>query len=195
MPTFQCLARPLATALVILASTFSAPAVACLCSCSIFPSPNTDAAVTDVPADYRHIFSGLVLSTERINEPVVAAPTPSGELMMDPGHWIKSKVLVLRTWRGTPPAVAEVWTPVHGDCDSPPFTGLYFVALVREEKGRDVAGNSPCECALRAAATEGSGSFAVAGVAILASTVCTVGFAFFLLLRVIRPRGSDPSAR
>jgi hypothetical protein len=69
----------LALAPVILGSAFTAPAVACLCSCSVFSSRGTDSTAVEVrPAEYDEIFSGLVISTERIDEPVAAAAV-SGE--------------------------------------------------------------------------------------------------------------------
>jgi hypothetical protein len=185
---FHCLARPLAIALVVLGSTFSAPAGACLCSCSIFSSQSRDATATEVPAEYRQIFSGLVISTERINEPVAATTVSSGEFVVDPGYWIKSKILVLRIWRGTPSTLAEVWTPVQGNCDSPPITDFHFVALVRTEKGRSVAGNSPCDCDLKAAATEGRGAFTIAGFTVTAAAAGAAVLALLWLMKVIRRR-------
>jgi hypothetical protein len=185
---FQRLAYPLAFALVIFGCAFSTPAVACLCSCSVFSSRGADTAGAAVtPTEYEQIFSGLIISTERIDEPVVAATAASGGNVVEaPGYWIRSRILVLRSWRGAPSTVAEVWTPVGSDCDSPPIVGSYFVALVRSEKGRSVASNSPCDCAQKAAATEGRGAFTVAGIVIIAAAICAAAIASLSLAKVIR---------
>ena len=186
---FHRLARLLAVALVIVGGAFSAPAMACLCSCSIFSTPAKDATATEVtPAEYDQVFSGLVISTERTSEPVRAPEVLNEKFVVDPGYWIKSKVLVLRIWRGTPSTVAEVWTPILSDCDLRPITGFHFVALVRTEKGRRVAGNTFCDCAAKAAATEGPGTFAVAGIAITAAALGAAAIALLLLVKVIRRR-------
>src|SRR5262245_9977991 len=84
--------RPIALVLVIVGAAFSSPAVACLCSCSMFSSHEKKTTVTEVPADYREIFSGLVIATERIDEPVAVIASSGTGVMVDPGYWIKSKV-------------------------------------------------------------------------------------------------------
>lgn len=177
-----------AFALVISGCTFSAPAVACLCSCSVFSSPAKDSTATEFrPAEYAQIFSGLVISTERIDQPVAAAAV-SGETVVEENYWTRSRILVLRIWRGAPSTVAEVWTPGGSSCDIPPIPGFYFVALVRAEKGRSVASNSFCDCAEKAAAREGPGAFTGAAIAIAAAAIGAAAAALLLLVRVVRRR-------
>jgi hypothetical protein len=140
------------------------------------------------------VFSGLIISTERTREPVVVPPvvvgkTASGEMVVeDPGYWAKSRVLALRTWRGTPSTVAEVWTPVASDCDVQPLPGFHFVALVRTEKGRSVARNTYCDCVEKAAAMEGRGVFTGAAIAVMAAALGTAVIALLWLVKVIRRR-------
>jgi hypothetical protein len=189
--TVHRLARLLAIALVVFGCVFSAPAVACLCNCSVFSTPEKYPAATQPrPAEYYdQVFSGLVLSTERTREPVVDPPVSFGNgLMEDPGYWIKSRVLVLRIWRGTPSTVAEVWTPIVTNCDVPPFTGFHFVALVKTEKGRSVAPNTYCDCVEKDAATEGPGAFAVKGIAIAAASLGASGISLLSLVKGFRRR-------
>lgn len=137
-------------------------AMACFCSCSIVSRPNGATAEAEVAAPYHQAFSGLVISTQRVNEPVVApaAPDASG-VVESSGYWIKS----------------------------PPHTGFYFVALVRTEKRRSIANNTPCECALRAAATTGRGTFAVAGISITAAAAAVIVAALLLLVKTLRAAG------
>jgi hypothetical protein len=175
-------------ALAVFGCAFSAPAVACLCNCSIFSTPGKYPVGTKPrPAEYyEQVFSGLVISTERTREPVVSPPvvvgkTASGDVVVeDPGHWIRSRVLVSRIWRGTPSAVAEVWTPILSDCDVQPIAGFPFVALARTEKGRSVAGSTYCDCDEKTAARKGRGAFtiagAVAGILLVAFGLFLVGF-------------------
>jgi hypothetical protein len=198
---FQRLAMLPAIALVVFGCAFSAPAVACLCNCSVFSTPGKYPIATELrPAEYYdQVFSGLIISTERTREPVVAPPiivgkTVSGEdVVEDPGYWIRSRVLVLRIWRGTPSTVAEVWTPIVSDCDVPPLPGFHFVALVRTEKGRSVATNTYCDCVQKTAATEGRGAFAIPGIAITAVALGAASIALLWLVKVIRRR--RPSGR
>ncbi|MEJ0040345.1 MAG: hypothetical protein WDO68_30695 [Gammaproteobacteria bacterium] len=193
---FHRLARLLAIVIVVFGGAFSAPAVACMCNCSIFSTPGKYPITTKPkPADYYdQVFSGLIILTERTREPVVSPPVvvgklPSGEdIVEDPGYWVRSRVLVLRLWRGAPAAVAEVWTPIASDCDVPPIPGFHFVALVRTEKGRTVARNTHCDCVDKDAATEGRGAFAIAGVAMVAAALGIVAVALFLLVKVVRRR-------
>jgi hypothetical protein len=160
-----------------------------MCSCSVFSSWGRDSAATEVrPAQYDQVFSGLVISTERIDESVAVAAAPGEKVVDDPGYWTRSRILVLRIWRGAPSAVAELWTPVATDCDSPPIAGFFFVALVRSERGRSVATNSFCDCAEKAAATEGRGTFTVAGIAITAAAICAAAIALLPLVRIVRRR-------
>jgi hypothetical protein len=168
----------------------SAPAVACLCSCPLFAGGMAHSAQAEVAVDgYDQIFSGFVISTERTNEPVSDPPISAGEnLILDPGYWARSNILVLRVWRGAPPTVAEVWTPVLTDCESPPISGFYFDALVRTEKGRRVASNSPCGCDERAAATKERGTFTVAGLSIGAAAILAFAVVLGSLARIVRRR-------
>lgn len=178
---------PLALAFLVFGHAFSRPAVACLCNCSIFSSwgrGSTDAEIT--PAEYDHVFSGLVIATERIER--VAEEGSTEGVSEDPGYWIKSRILVLRIWRGAPPTVAEVWTPVASSCDTQPITGLYFVALVRSDEGRNVAPSSYCDCDEKAAATQGRGAYAMVGMAIIAAGICAVAVALISLQKVFRRR-------
>lgn len=172
-----CLARPLAFAFATFGSAFSATAVACLC------------ASADIrPVEYDEVFSGLVISTERTDDSVTGT-TSSGETVVeDRGYRARSRILVMRTWRGAPSTVAEVWTPVATDCDSPPIPGSYFVALVRSEKGRGVASNSLCDYAQKAAATKQRGSFAVAGITIATAVIGAAAVALLWLVKIIRRR-------
>jgi hypothetical protein len=179
---FHCHTNLLAFAVVIFGCAFSAPVIACICR-------DADSLATGVrAAEYDEIFSGLVISTERIDEPVAAAAVSGDEVVEDSGYWIRSRILVLRIWRGAPPTVAEVWTPVVANCDSPPITGSYFVALVQSEIDRDVARYSLCDRAWKAAATEGRGAFAFAGIALTAAAICAVAIALLLLVKVVRRR-------
>ena len=194
---FQRLARLLAIALVVFGCAFSAPAVACLCSCSVFSTPGKYPIATELrPADYYdQVFSGLIISTERTREPVVVGPsvvvgkTASGETVVeDPGYWSRSRVLVLRVWRGTPSTVAEVWTPIVSDCDVQLIPGFHFVALVRTEKGRSVARNTYCDCVEKDAATQGRGAFTGASIALTAAAFGAATMALLWLVKVIRRR-------
>lgn len=171
-------------ALTVFGCAFSAPAVACLCSCSFFSGQGKNPTAPEFTlAEYDQIFSGLIISTERIDEPVAAAAVSGEKIVEDPGSWTRSKVLVLRIWRGAPATVTEIWTPVVTDCDSPPIAGSYFVALVRSEQGRSVASNSICDCAQKVAATEGRGAFAITGIVI---TMAAIGAAAIVLLSFVR---------
>ncbi len=175
----------IACAAVVFVCAFSAPVVACMCR-------DADSMATGVrAAEYDEIFSGLVISTERIDEPVAAGAVSGDEVLEDPGYWTRSRILVLRIWRGAPPTVAEVWTPVVADCDSPPITGSYFVALVQSEIGRGVASNSLCDRAQKAAATAARGAFAFAGIALTAAAICAATMALLLLVKVVRRRSSS----
>ena len=195
---FHRLARLPAIALVVFGCAFSAPAMACFCNCSIFSPPPKHPDPTALrPAEYYdQIFSGLIISTEHTREPVVSpmvvvGKTASGEdIVLNPGYWIRSRVLVLRIWRGTPSTVAEVWTPIVTDCDVPPVPGFHFVALVRREKGRSVAENTYCDCTQEDAVTEGRGAFAVAGIAIIAAAISAAVLAVLVLVRIVRRRRS-----
>jgi len=149
-----------------------------MCSCEGYEA--------DTKSDqYDQVFSGLILSAERVNEPVTALVEVGPNLVLDPGFWIKSKILVLRVWRGAPSTTAEVWTPVVTDCDTPPMPGLYFMALVRTKEGRSVAERAYCNCD-EAALTAGGGTLVLTNVVILAAAIGVVGIALVLLLRQFR---------
>lgn len=188
-PEFLCTARLVAVALVGFA--FSAPALACLCSCSAFSEwsvEEVEAAAAE-SAEYDQVFSGFVVSTRRVDQPVVDPPVAVNEdLVESPGYWIRSQILVFRIWRGAPSTVTEVWTPVVTDCDSSPIPGSYFVAIVRFDDDRSVARNSPCDCPLRVVATQGSGTIAIAGAAITVASVGVVALALLAFAKAIRRR-------
>jgi hypothetical protein len=178
-----------AVALAIFACTFSVPAAACLCSCSIFSKPGKDAIAAEVgAAGYDQVFSGFIIGTERIDEPAAAEPVSSATSVDERGYWTKSRVLVLRIWQGTPSTVTDVWTHVVTDCDPSPSRGTYFVALVRYQEGRNVARNSSCDCARKAAATQGSSAFAVGGITIAAAALGTPLAALLWLVKIIQRR-------
>lgn len=176
---FRRLARVLASAFVTFGAAFSATAVACLCASSDLK-----------PVEHDEVFSGLIIATERTDEPVADASYSGDKVVEDPGYWARSRILVIRTWRGAPSTVADVWTPVVTDCDSPPIAGSYFVALVRSENGRGVASNSPCDDAQKAEATKQGGGFAVAGIAITAGVLGAATVALLPLVKIIRRRRS-----
>src|SRR3954471_9885448 len=90
-----------------------APASACMESCTY----------SEAGGRYDRVFSGLIISTERIPEPTVEAAGPQGTAVRDFRFWTKSKILVFRTWRGSPPTIAEVWTPGGSSCDMPMIAG------------------------------------------------------------------------
>jgi len=153
---------------------FSGLAQACLC-------PNYDAAALEAnSAKFEQVFAGLIISTERIHNRQFEGAE------VDSGSSIKSKVLVLRVWRGTPPTVAEVWTPVIDYCGIQPFPGLYFVALAKREAGRSVAEYNECNCALRAYTTQGPATFAIGGIAALGAVLGLVVAAAVWLWRIVR---------
>ncbi|WP_161966015.1 hypothetical protein [Steroidobacter cummioxidans] len=174
----RCLARLLTFAFASFGFAFSATAVACLCG-------SADVGFVE---EYDEVFSGLVISTQRTDEPVADTASSGEAVVEDPGYWVRSRILVMRTWRGAPSTVAEVWAPVATNCDSPPIPGFYFVALVRSEKGRSVASNSLCDHALKAAATKERGSFAVAGITIAAAGAGAATAALLWFVKIIRRR-------
>lgn len=141
-------------------------------------------------SQYEQVFAGLIVWQS--SEPRAAAPPIFEGLTLDPGYWVKSKVLVLRVWRGAPPMVAEVWTPVVMDSDFRPIPGSYFVALQKYEAGRNVAAYSECERPLRAYATAGSATIAMAGFATIAAVLGLVMIAAVQLVKIVRRR--RPSA-
>lgn len=175
-------ARSFAAVLALFGSAFSGPSMACFCS-------NSDSASLEASASrMNQVFSGLIIWSERVNEPVLAVADSPDALALDPGHWIKSKVFVFRVWRGTPPVVAEVWTPVVFDCDLRPIPGSYFVALAKPEAGRDVAEYSECGRALRAVATKGPAALAVGGVVAIAAVLVAGAIVSLWLMRIVRRR-------
>jgi len=175
------LAKSLAIAFATLGAALSAgTAIACLCASADFN-----------PDEYDAVFSGLVISTERSYVPMPETTFSDEESVENPGYWVKSRILVMRIWRGAPSTVAEVWTPVVTSCDSPPIVGFYFVALVRPEKGRDVASNSWCDYAQKRAATKEVGAFAVTGIAIATGAIGAATVVLVSLFRVIRRHRSS----
>jgi hypothetical protein len=179
-----------ALVLVAVGFAFSAPAGACLCACSgVWDVGKVSAEAEIRAAEYVQVFSGFVISTERTKEPVIDPPIFIEEkVLLDPGYWTKSKILVLRIWRGSPSSVTEVWTPITSNCDLQPIPGFYFEALVRSEKGRSVASNSPCDCNEKAAAMKGLGAFTVAGMSVTAAGTLAAATIFLWLVKVIRRR-------
>jgi hypothetical protein len=175
--------------LFVICSATSTSAIACVCSCA-------GSATTGSPAmteEYDHVFSGLIVSTERVDNPFAGAAISTESVVEDPGHWIRSRILVLRVWRGSPPVMPELWTPVVTDCDSPPIAGSYFVAMVRTEAGRSVASNSLCDCDQQAAMTAGRGAFARIGIALVVSSLCAAALALLILWRVLRQVKQRPA--
>lgn len=171
--------RLLSLAIIVFCATLSAPALACMCA-------NSE-TVEVTPNAYEQVFSGVVLSAEHTDEPVIAHPVFLGDGVVESrGHWIKSKVLVLRVWRGMPSTVAEVWTPNLTDCDLWPIPGFYFTALVQTEYGRRMAGNTYCDGAERTAATAGRGTFMFPGIAVFVAALGAVAIALFSLVKVVR---------
>ena len=187
--TFRCRVHALICITLVVFSLCSAPAFACLCSCAGDAMEGNDSKIVGtVATQFEQVFSGLTISTERIDEPVTGVTVTAGDVVEDPGYWVRSRILVLRVWRGTPATVAEVWTPVVTSCDSPPITGLHFVALAKLEEGRSVARNTFCDCDLRAAATTERGTFAAAGIAVVLAATALVVVLLFLLIKAIRRR-------
>jgi hypothetical protein len=173
--------------LFMFCSAISEPALACLCSCEGNAINGSRATTADATSDqYDQVFSGLVISTKRIDEPVAEAAVSGDGFVEDPGHWIRSRMLVIRVWRGAPSTMAELWTPVATNCDLPPIAGSYFVAAARTEKGRSVASNSLCECDQKAALTAGRGTFALTSVAIIGTAICAAAIVLLMLGKVIR---------
>lgn len=161
---------------------FSGPAIACICANPDAPALEASASSVD------QVFSGLIIWTERSDEPVMPSGISPDASALDPGHWIRSRVLVLRVWRGTPPVVAEVWTPVIFDCDGRPIPGSYFVALVNRDAGRDVAENSECGRALRMFSTKGPATFAIGGIVTIAAVLALGAIASVWVTRIVRRR-------
>ena len=167
-------------AITLIGAALSSTAMACLCS--DWKASELEASASQ----YEQVFAGLIVWQS--SEPREAAPPAFGVPALDPGYWVKSKVLVLRVWRGAPPLVAEVWTPVVISCDSWPVPGSYFVALAKHESGRNVASNSECEGPLRAYATAGPATIAMAGIAATAAVLGLVAFAAVWLVKIVRRR-------
>ena len=180
-------ARSLAFIIPFAMSVACAPASACMMSC----------AYSEAAGRYDRVFSGLIISTERIPQSTVEAANPDGTAVRDFRFWTKSKILVLHIWRGAPPTVAEVWTPGGSSCDLPMIAGFRFVALARVEKGRSIAFHTNCEGDLSMEATLGRGTYTTAGMAIIAATFCVAALALaWLGVAIWRLRRSDrPSAR
>jgi hypothetical protein len=179
---FRFLAKSFAAVIALVGAALTAPAMACVCA-------NPDPSALEASASqFDLIFSGLIISTERSSEPMEAAPASPDALAVDQGYWIKSRVLVLRVWRGTPRMVTEVWTPVVTNCDSRPIPGLYFVALAKHEASRRVAEYSDCGRALRAVATDGPAAFAIRGIATIGAVLGLSFIAPVWLFKLVRRR-------
>ena len=178
---------------VLFGAAFSAPIMACMCRCkSSYPGADV-ARLEAKAAQLEQVFAGLVISTEQIKATPETDPAlPRIAPAIDPGYWIRSKVLVLRIWRGSPPMVAEVWTRLEIDCDRRPFPGLYIDALTKHVAGRDVADFSECSCGLQAFATEGPASFAMGGIATIAAVLALGVAAFVWLSKIVRLRRPEP---
>jgi hypothetical protein len=193
---FHARARFFVFMILFVLSVACAPASACMMSC----------AYSEAGGRYDRVFSGLIISTESIPDPTVdraapAAATPNDTAVHDFGFWTKSQILVLHTWRGSPPTVAEVWTPGGTSCDLPMIAGFHFVALARIEKNRSIAFHTNCEGDLNIEAILGRGTYTTAGVGIIAATVFVaalgltwVGVAISRLRRSDRPSARLPSA-
>lgn len=150
-------------AFALIAAALSSTATACLCS-------NWETSKLEATASqYEEVFSGLIIWQS--SEPREALPDTLGMPALNPGSWVKSKVLVLRVWRGELPMVAEVWTPVVTSCDYWPIPGSYFVSLVEHDAGRRVAENSECAEPLRDYATSGPAKIAMSGYATIAAVL------------------------
>jgi hypothetical protein len=189
---FHGRAQSLAFIIFVAWCVAGAPASACMTSC---------ASSEEAAARYDQVFSGLIISTEIIPEPTVDTANPDGTAVREFRFWTKTRILVLRIWRGAPPTIAEVWTPGGSSCDLPMIAGFPFVALARVEKGRSVARHTDCEGDPSTAAAKGRGAYTDAGVAIIAATFCVValtltwtGFAILRLKRSDRPSPRLPSA-
>jgi hypothetical protein len=164
----------------------STPAMACLF--------NDEFPVEADASQFDQVFSGLIIWTDRFEVPPSSTPATSEFRAIDPGYWIKSKVLVFRVWRGTPPPVAEVWTLVSSDCESPPFPGLYFEASTKRDGSRSVAENSYYSRAVGKYLTRGPATFATAGVAAIGAILCFGCIMLVWLAKIVRRRvtGAGP---
>jgi hypothetical protein len=163
-------------AIALICAALSTTAMACLCS-------NLERSELEASASrYEQVFAGLIIWQSSEPRPVPQVASHDGPIT-DPGYWVKSKVLVLRVWRGEPPVVAEVWTTVVTSCDSWPLPGYWFVALTKNEAGRNVAENSECGGPLRDYATAGPAAIAWAGLATLAAIL---GLAFLAVVRLMK---------
>lgn len=174
------LSKSAAAAIALVGAALSASA----CICSNWDSAELEASVSQ----YEQVFAGLIIWTERSSEPQKTATASTEAPAVDPGYWIKSKVLVLRIWRGSPLMVTEVWTLVATSCDSRPIPGSYFVALAKNAAGRNVAGYSECEGPLRAFVTSRPAAFAIGGIATIGAFFGLGLIASVWLLKTIRRR-------
>ena len=172
------LAKVFAWAIALAVAAASAPASAYACY-------DWEASeLEDTVLEYDQVFAGLIIRTERSSGPRESLPNPPG--VKQAGYWVKSKVLVLRVWKGTPPSVAEVWTNAGWGSHLPPIPASYFVALAKDEAGRIVADYSDCEGPLRDYATRGSATFTPAGYGVLAVILGLAYIAFAWLWKKVR---------
>jgi hypothetical protein len=192
---FYCRARSLACVILLVFSVSGAPASASRGSYEDAATRGSGSAdLHDAIGQYDQVFSGLAISTERIAAPAIESENPGGAASSDLRFWTRSKILVLRVWRGAPPTIAEVWSPGGSSCDLAVMAGFHFVALVRTENGRSIARNSECDSDVMAATKE-RGTYTNAGVAIIAASFCVAALALTWLGISIRRRRRSVGSR
>jgi len=177
------LAKVFTWTIALTVAAASAPASAY--SCNDIEASELEARASQ----YDQVYAGLIIRTERSSEPRESLPIQASSPVLGPPYWVKSKVLVLRVWKGTPPYVAEIWTPAGWGSYLAPIPASYFVALAKDEAGRTVANYSDCEGPLRAYATRGSATFTPAGYGVLAVILGLAYFAFALLRKMAGEKG------
>jgi hypothetical protein len=174
------LARVFTWTIALTVVAASAPASAYFCD-------DWEASELEAEAlQYDQVFAGLVIWTERSSEPRKPLPRTPGDPELDPGYWVNSKVLVLRVWRGSPPFVAEIWTPAGWNWHLRPMPATYMVVLAKDEAGRTVADYSDCEGPLRAYATSGPARSTPAGYGLLAAILGLAYIAFAWVRKRVR---------
>jgi len=186
-----CAGRARAAALAFLFCSWliAASADACICACESSTYRQMAAAGTrTVLGHYDEVFSGWILSTQRVNNPSISGGATFQGTETYPYYWVRSKVLVVRIWRGAPSVITEVWTPGGNSCDMPMLAGIHFVALVSKEGDRRIARQSMCDCGITAAATTGRGAYTAAGLTLLAILGSVVAFLLLWLSKTVRRR-------
>jgi hypothetical protein len=188
MATFR--AKATAFSFFVIISLLSRSAVACICDCESAKFRDRGSAVSTVKIPQsEQIFSGWIISTKRVEKKDADAPDRATNTDGYPYYWFRSKILVTRVWRGTPPRVAEVWTPEGSDCDLPMVTGFHVVALVRTENGLSMARHTLCdECGVESAATQGRGTYTSAGVLLIAASLLAGVLFLFTLVKLLGRR-------